>query len=511
MASERNEPIVEEFLPNSKTLEGIVISTLLINDTSSNVREMLFEELLEEDFYNKSFLLIFQGFKKYFSSLSSSKAYNLNVFLEFLVNQNIISIGNENEFLEKLYDFFNDWLPSEDTINAYVVELKEYTVKRKMIELGIKTIQEIKDEKGKRDIHKIIESNIDSMNRLNSINTNKEELTTGKTEYNKLMSVFDTFGDTISSKLIIPSYLNALDDLIKGFKSNELSIIAARPSCGKTALATTIILNMLSNPCPCIVEENGELVKKTKQIRVAFFSLEMDKESILRRLFSSYSYVPASYCFGLKSIKDTKYLDRMNNCKENLSNILQNLILYDKSDLTITKLKILARELKENKGVDIIFIDYLTLIKTESKNKEEWQSIAEISFQLKNLAKELEMPIVVLSQLNREAEEQEPKLSNLRNSGAIEQDADLVVLLHDPNRNSKSKDGGVQRVHYRVGGNSYVCINARTIKAKVSKQRNGMTGSFNLMFLTDYVKFVNVEDCTIDNNLNYDDTGVNKV
>ena len=495
-------------LPNSSTFESIFIGILLFDKTSPSLRSQLLETLTEEDFYNKKWLLIFQHFKNYLSSLSTPIAYNLKDFVSnYLLGKGLFRNGKEVcDFLENLRQLAED-TPSEELYEAYLNELKKFTQKRKVILLSEETSKKAYSQE--QDINQVVEFNLNSMNEINNKNSIDLNFTTGEEECNKLLILFNDFGDTMSNKLIIPSCLTQLDELIKGFKANELSIIAARPSCGKTALATTIMLNMLSNPCPIIVERNGKFEKTQKQIKIAFFSLEMDKDSIVRRFLSSYSFIPATYIFGTKSIRDTKYIERMRGSQESLTKILQNLILYDKSGLTIVKLKTLARKIKQEKNIDIIFIDYLTLIKVDSsKNKEEWQSIGEISSQLKELAKELEIPIVVLSQLNREAEDTEPKLSNLRNSGAIEQDADLVILLHDPLRNAKNNIN--QRVLYHFGDNSYTSLNARTIKCKVSKQRNGMTGSFNLKFLTDYVRFVNEEDCTIEDNVNIDSSGVKK-
>lgn len=497
-------------LPNSSVYERVFIGLLLFDKTEPSVRSQLLEVLQEEDFYDKKWLAIFKHFKNYLSSLNSPLAYNLRDFcLNYLFRVGFYKRVEEAfELSDEIREAAED-APCDCLYEAYLEELKRYTKKRKMLLLSEKNFKLLYSQEG--NIDQLIESNINVMNEMNNSNSVNLSFSSAREDCCKLLDLFNEFGDTMSNKLIIPSCLNKLDELIKGFKASEMSIIAARPSCGKTALATTIMLNMLSNPCPLIVEKEGKFVKEQKQVKIAFFSLEMDKDSIVRRFLSSYSFVPANYVFGLKSIRDTRYGERLKIAEKNLVKILENLFLYDKSDLTLTRLKTLARNAKQEKDIDIIFIDYLTLIKTDdNKNKEEWQSIAEISSQIKSLAKELEIPIVVLSQLNREAEDNEPKLSNLRNSGAIEQDADLVILLHDPTRNLKGNKTELQRVRYTFGENSYISMNARTIKAKVSKQRNGMTGSFNLKFLTDYVRFVNEEDCMVDDTTNINDFGVKK-
>jgi len=252
----------------------------------------------------------------------------------------------------------------------------------------------------------------------------------------------------------VPSGYPTLDKITGGFQNSDLIIIAARPSVGKTSLALNIATNIA-------IKNN---------IPVGFFSLEMSKEQLLERMLSSEGKV------DMQRIK-TGYLteDDFTKLSEAYSVLYEAPIYIDDSpENTLTDIRTKSRRLKMEANVGILFIDYLQLIKSETRVENRVVEVSEITRGLKNLARELNIPVVVLSQLNRSVEKREdkrPMLSDLRESGSIEQDADVVMFLHIPDKKQKDK-----------------------VELIVAKQRNGPQDDVKLKFLPEYTKFAEMSD-----------------
>lgn len=251
-----------------------------------------------------------------------------------------------------------------------------------------------------------------------------------------------------------------LDYLTSGFQPGELIIIAARPSLGKTALA----LNIASYAA----------VEHKKVVGV--FSLEMSKESLLSRLLCSEARINSHKLrTGFTSKEDW---DKMTRAMGRLSEA--PLLIDDTPALSIMQIRAKARRLKAEKGLDMLIVDYLQLATGHGRFENRNQEVSYISRGLKSIAKELSIPVVALSQLSRAPEAgkgREPQLSDLRDSGSIEQDADVVIFIH----RSSSDDGDADD----AGG---------VVDLNVGKQRNGPTGHFKLVFLKPYVRFENHAD-----------------
>ena len=254
----------------------------------------------------------------------------------------------------------------------------------------------------------------------------------------------------------VPTGFAKLDTYTSGFQNSELIIIGARPSIGKTALALSIIQNIACE----------------KRIPCGFFSLEMPYESIGMRLLAQEARVPMQKIrSGMLKIDDVKKIqDAAGRWFE------APLYTVDTPNMKLIDLRAVARRMVKNQGVKIIFIDYIGLIATEDPNKPVYEQISEISKSLKALARELSIPIVALCQVARDAEGQEPNLAQLRGSGSIEQDADVVMFLH----RDRIKDGD--------------SVAAQDAKIILAKQRNGATGDIDIMFLPSYSKFENKAD-----------------
>lgn len=250
------------------------------------------------------------------------------------------------------------------------------------------------------------------------------------------------------------------DRMITGLKPGELFVLAARPSIGKTALAVNIATNIaLANP----------------PASVGFFSLEMPALQLVLRMVCGITRTSLND-FRSMNVSPSQWAD-----VQNAMVMLQNaqIVIDDTGAIDILELRAKARRMKSKHNVQVIFIDYLQLIKVQSKrNSNRENDVAMISGALKAMAKELNISVVVLAQLNRQAEQGEkPKLSHLRESGAIEQDADVVALLHRE-RNKQ----------YEQGEDEDKPLPAEVI---IAKNRNGATGSQSLLFFPKITRFEN--------------------
>src|SRR5574344_1324079 len=257
----------------------------------------------------------------------------------------------------------------------------------------------------------------------------------------------------------IPSGITQLDNMTSGFQDSEMTIVGARPSMGKTALA----LSMMQH------------IAIEKQIPCGFFSLEMSSEQIGQRLLSQVARIPGTKLRnGILKFEDFKKLqDAGGLC------FPAPLYIVDTPNMKLLDLRAMARRMRVNQKVQIIFIDYIGLITSENEEAPVYEQQSVISKSLKSLARELEIPIVVLCQLARDAEGNEPNLAQLRGSGSIEQDADMVMFIHG----TKKK---------QVEGEAPDPVQDR--KLIVAKQRSGPIGDVDVLFLSSYTKFENKAD-----------------
>jgi len=247
----------------------------------------------------------------------------------------------------------------------------------------------------------------------------------------------------------LPSGFPSLDKITGGFQRSDLIVIAARPSIGKTSLAVNISENIA--------------IKEQKSI--AFFSLEMAKEQLVERMLCSFAKV------DMQRLK-TGYLrdEDWTKLTEAYGALYEAPIYIDDSpDGSLMDIRTKSRRLKMETNIELIIIDYLQLVRMEQRVENRVIEISQITRGLKNLARELKVPIVILSQLSRAVDRRDDKrpiLSDLRESGSIEQDADVVMFLYRPDENNRNE-----------------------IELSIAKQRNGPTGNVKLRFESDYTKF----------------------
>ena len=257
----------------------------------------------------------------------------------------------------------------------------------------------------------------------------------------------------------VPSGFADLDEMTRGFQRGDLVIVAARPSMGKTSL----VLNI------------SQYVAMQPDYTVGFFSLEMSKESLFIRLLTSEAQIDSHRL--LSGAIGHKDYGRLSHALEVLNGM--RLFIDDTAGIGVLEMRAKARRLQKEHGLNLLVVDYIQLMSGRGRFENRTLELASISRSLKGLAKELDIPIVVLSQLSRAPEsrsDHRPQLSDLRESGALEQDADVVVLIYRDdayNRDPNNPDAG-------------------TAELIVAKQRNGPTGVVRLAFLREQTRFANL-------------------
>lgn len=259
-----------------------------------------------------------------------------------------------------------------------------------------------------------------------------------------------------------------------GFHPSDFIIIAARPSIGKTAFASSIIQHMITSG-----DGDG-----SGGYSVAFYSLEMSGMQVSQRMISSISKVP------LKTIRNATFSDTRDRAFNNVMNAASKLFdsklyIFDTPNMRLADIRTSARRLQREQGIQAIFIDYIGLIDSGlDATVPRFEQVAMVSRSLKALARELNIPVVVLCQVSRDAEgdKNEPQLNNLRDSGAIEQDADMVMFLH------RSRKVDNENLEKDSDGNASL----QKTKVIVAKQRNGETGEFNVGFKPSTASFENL-------------------
>ena len=303
----------------------------------------------------------------------------------------------------------------------------------------------------------------------------------------------------------VPTGFKDLDNKLGGLHKSDLIIIAGRPSMGKTALGTNIAFN-----CAIKYQEEKDEFENKKIIdggKVAFFSLEMSSEQLATRILAEQTKISGDKMRKAELNKnDFNKIAKTSTKLENL-----NLIIDDNPVLTIPILRSRARRLKRLHDINLIIIDYLQLMSSSSNNKNDGrvQEISEITRGLKSIAKELNIPIIALSQLSRQVEQREdkrPLLSDLRESGTIEQDSDVVMFIYresyylerlEPIRKSEEDD---LKYNERVSRwQQLTNDNYNKAEIIIAKQRHGPIGSIKMQFDANYTKFSDLTTKDYDN------------
>lgn len=304
---------------------------------------------------------------------------------------------------------------------------------------------------------------------LAGMNDKAEEYEIGTVIFNTFEAISKKFRQEEDPDKRVETGFEFLDYFTNGgFAKEEYVIIAARPSIGKTAFALSMMYNMIRNGT-----------------KLAFFSLEMPASSIAKRLFSISSKI------DLKKIQNANFIgdeyDRLLSSVEQLFELKDNMYIIDVPNISLSELRTKARILKKERDIECIVIDYIGLISLSPNysSLKKFEQVSMISLALKSLARELKIPVICLCQVGRDSEEQAPILSNLRDSGSIEQDADVVCFLH---RKRTLEEGEEARNLRDENGNP----NIQVTKFIIAKNRNGEVANFKIGYNRPLTYFVDV-------------------
>jgi len=354
--------------------------------------------------------------------------------------------------------FLVDAVPTAANVEYHARIVREKAVFRRLIEVSTAVVQQAFE--GKTTATELLD---EAESRIFQVA--QQETRDGFTRIKELLwptmeriEALQRGGKTVTG---VASGFGDLDDLTSGFQPADLIIVAARPSMGKTAFTLNIAQHSAI--------EN--------QVPVAFFSLEMSKESLVQRMLTSEARIDAQRLRkGMLRDDDFPRLARA-------AGILSSAPVWidDTPGMTLLEMRSKARRLKADVGIGLVVVDYLQLMQGPANSESRQQEVSQISRGLKALAKELNVPVVALSQLSRAPEQRtgdnkRPQLSDLRESGAIEQDADLIMFLY----RQEFYDGPVDKDGNSLEGKAEVIV---------GKQRNGPTGVVNLFFHKQYTRF----------------------
>lgn len=438
--------IMQKSIPYSIEAEQAILGCIILKN---ELWESISDILEENDFYTKKNRIIYKTIS--YLILNNKSTDTITIIETLKNNKELDVIGGKsylNEILENAVGLKN--------INTYISIIKEYSSLRKLILIS-KNIIDSSLNANNNNIKEIIndaEKNILSISQKYKKNENITDISQVLT---KTIKRIETLFESNSPITGLSSGFKDLDKLTSGFHNSDLIIIAGRPSMGKTTLAINIAENIIINSDDPIL----------------IFSMEMPAEQIATRMLASLGRIDLQRLrTGL--LKDTDW-PKLSYAISLMSG--KKLFIDDSGSLTPYEINNKARKIFNlNKKLGLIIIDYLQLMHVDNITDNRASEISEISRSLKVLAKELNVPIIALSQLNRSVEQRidkRPFMSDIRESGSIEQDADLILFIYrDELYNKSSKNIGIAEVI-------------------IAKQRNGPIGSIKLTFLGHYCKFEN--------------------
>ena len=438
---------------------------------SNNLAFEKIEDFLEADFFSSKInKIIFQSIKNLITNdqiadlntikvqLDGNEEFTKNGGLTYLLKlcENTLSIINSKQYGELIHDLF---------------------LRRKLIDVGTDLINDsyLSDEENKSiKLIERAEQNLFNLTQSNEINNGPkgfEEIMHQTLDYAE--KAFKKSDEVIGLK----TGLKDFDKKIGGLHKSDLIIIAGRPSMGKTAFATNIASNI-----------SKEVEVKEKNKNVLFFSLEMSSEQLATRLMGELAEL-SSENIRTGNLSKTDF-SKLLKSSEKLKKL--NLFIDDSPALSISSIRTRARRMKRKYGLDLLVLDYLQLVNGESRsNDNRVQEISDITRGLKAIAKELNIPVIALSQLSRKVEDREekrPQLSDLRESGAIEQDADLVVFLY-------REEYYLARTEPQEGTDKHEIWTSKMEKvhniaeAIIAKHRHGPISKVKLHFNPSWTKF----------------------
>lgn len=436
--------------PHNIEAEQAVLGCILID----NQAQIDILALISEDnFYSEAHQQIYK---------SMVKVYQKSVPVDFVTLTDQLE---KDGILEKVggidyVTFLTNAVPSAANFKHYCEIVKSDSIRRKLIKSGQEIIEDAYDNQDKDKSLQFAEQVIFDISEKESRSSLEH---VGKNN-GPVKTVIDKFSEIAKDPTIlkgIPTGYTDFDKITNGLQNSDLILLAARPGVGKTSFSMNILVHAAT-----------ELNKKC-----AIFSLEMSKEQLMQRAICSLAKVSMSK--ALKGEMDGEEWKRIWAASKKLEQ--SGLYIDDSSMTTPADLLSKCRRLKMQEGLDLIMVDYIQLMTSAKKQDNRQLEISDISRTLKIAAKELNVPIIVLSQLSRAVESRQdhrPLLSDLRDSGAIEQDADIVLFIYNPEKYNdvpQEDEPG-------------------TVELIIAKHRNGGTGTVKLRWIGQYTTFVNISD-----------------
>lgn len=438
-----SESLKDKIPPHNPEAEQACLGALLLDPDSLG---QVLKFIRPEDFYSNSHAQIFEAI---ISLNEKGQNADLITLTEEMRGTGTLDRSGGPGYIASL----TSMTPSSANVEYYARIIQEMSTRRNLIKLSAQVASLAYDDTNETGpILDQIQSRIFEItqNRKTASYHSIKELIP------ELISVIEELSSNPNAFTGIPSGLTDLDAMTSGFQNSEFAVIGARPSVGKTALALTMAIHIAIH----------------QKIPAAFFSLEMSEHALMNRIISAEAQVP-----GERIRTGRLRTNDLNDLIDAAGRIYEApLYIVDMPNMKLLELRTMARRLVLERGVKIIFIDYITLVTHENADLPRWEQIAAISRSLKSLARELQIPIVALSQLKREAEGKQPNLADVRESGSIEQDADLILFLHRDREINKTADQRSDQIETEL---------------IVAKQRNGPIGKTNVWFKPAFAKFVN--------------------
>ena len=440
-----DEALIKKILPHSREAEQSVIGSMIM-DRDAIIAAT--EIISGSDFYEQQYMILFDTMVEL---SNEGKPVDLITLQNRLKEKDVPAQVSSLEFIRDLVAA----VPTSANVRYYAQIVRDKSVLRKLIKSAEETANECYLDKESLD--RIIEKAEKAVFNIVQ-NRGSKEFTDIKDVVLRSIDSIEAAAKNQGSVTGVATGFYDLDYKTAGLQPSDLILIAARPSMGKTALALNI----------------AEYVALKSNITTAIFSLEMSQDQLVKRILSMNSRVD-SQAIRTGNLSNDDWTSLMESARIIVNS---NLVIDDTSAISVSEMRSKCRKLKMEKNLGLIIIDYLQLMSGSKRSESRQQEISEISRSLKSLAREINVPVVALSQLSRAIEsrpDKRPMLSDLRESGAIEQDADVVMFIYrDDYYNHDTEEPGVSEVI-------------------IGKQRNGPVGTVKLAWLAQYTKFANLE------------------
>lgn len=441
----------KKVMPYNLDAEMSVLGAIFLDE---NLGNDIFDQLNRDDFYDNKHKIIYDAL---FNVSKKENGIDYQTVHDELLNMAMLNEAGGDDYIMSLIDY----VPTAMNISAYINIVKDDSLKRSLIDTANDIAEKGYD--GSIDSAAYIDYAEDKLTGF-SLKRKTQGLKSIKDIAIEVRDITEKTRNGDGKTTGLKTGYAQLNEYTLGFHPGELIILAARPAMGKSAMAINLAYN--------VAKEN-----KNGLAGVAIFSLEMGSDQQTARILSMASQIDSKKIRS-GNLSATEWAV-FNEKVDEIGNL--NIYLEDDASITVSDIRAKCRKMKKEKELDLVIIDYLQLIKGDGKNTNRQEEVSNISRSLKQMARELDICVIALAQLSRKVEERDDKrpiMADLRESGSIEQDADIVTFLYRPEYYSKDKDNP------SFGGKTELII---------SKNRQGTSGvSVDLMFQASFSRFVSV-------------------